>query len=90
MILDSKAFGELVHDILEKALTALEASGGFATATPDKTSTTIEAASATVAAKWAATQSLPPALIWRRTLAEAKDLCRNGLALNDATMPGGL
>ncbi len=89
LILDGKAFGDLVHAILDKALTALEASGGFATATSDKTSAAIEAAADEVAAKWAATQSLPPALIWRRTLAEAKDLCRNGLALNDTTLPGG-
>ena len=89
LILDGKAFGDLVHAILEKALTALEVGGGFATATSDKTSAAIEAAANEVAAKWAATQSLPPALIWRRTLAEAKDLCRNGLALNDTTLPGG-
>jgi hypothetical protein len=88
LVLEPPAFGDLVHRVLDGALTALDAQGGLAAATLESIADAVDAAAAKVATTWAATQPLPPALIWNRTLAEAKELSRRGMDLGEALAPG--
>ena len=89
LMLDNLAFGALVHAILEKSLTALEAAGGLSAASSEVIEDAARAAAAEIATTWAASQPLPPALVWQHTLADATELSRRGLALRDPTMSGG-
>jgi RecB family exonuclease len=88
LVLDALATGNLVHAILDRALRALEAGGGFAGAGRAAIEAAVSDAVDEVAAEWQAEHAVPPAVIWRRTLADARSL---GLAAltNDEPMPGG-
>jgi RecB family exonuclease len=89
LMLDNLAFGALVHAILEKSLKALESAGGLSAASTEIIEEAARAAAVEVATTWAASQPLPPALVWRHTLADATELSRRGLALRDPTVSGG-
>src|SRR3546814_622229 len=87
LVLDALAIGELVHMTLERALRTLEAAGGLATATAEEITVAIGGAAADVAIAWETERAVPPPVIWRRTLDEARPLSARGLAFDDEPLP---
>jgi len=74
LTLDSGANGNLVHEILDFALRHLAGEGGLVHADEDAIDAAVATAADLVGARWAECTQLPPAVIWRRTLAEARGL----------------
>lgn len=74
LVLDALQNGDLVHQILDRALQALDASGGLTSAYESAVESAVAAAAADVAAEWESDRAVPPKVIWGRTLAEARGL----------------
>jgi len=72
LILDNLAFGNLVHAVLEDATRRLEAGPGIANAGEARTADAAHQAVHHVAAVWEEDNPVPPRLIWRRQLDQAK------------------
>jgi hypothetical protein len=89
LTLDAAASGNLVHEILDLALQRLEADGGLSQANAGQVTAALDAASAVAAANWAAQAELPPAAIWRHTLAQARQLGFAALTMNVVPSPAG-
>jgi PD-(D/E)XK nuclease superfamily len=80
LILDALGFGDLVHGALDRALQALEVDGGCSTASGEQIARATDVALHELALDWESERSVPPALIWRRTLEEAGALCERALS----------
>lgn len=89
LTLDPVAFGNLLHEILEEAVTQLETArpGGFASASTQDVARAVEAAGEKVAARWDETQPVPPPVVWRRKRAEAEELARIALSYREDPLP---
>ena len=74
LVLDARASGELLHHLLDDAVRRLEASIGLASADTQACAAALETACGTVAATWEANQAVPPGIVWRRTLADTKEV----------------
>jgi hypothetical protein len=88
LVLDPLGFGDLVHGTLDRALQVLEGRGGLASAGTDAVARAVEAALKGYALDWASERSVPPALIWRRTLEEARTLSERALGFKVEWHPG--
>jgi hypothetical protein len=88
LVLDPLAMGDLVHLTLDRALRSLEANGGRAAATADQISSAVDGAAAEVAELWETERAVPPSVIWRRTLDDARELSTRGLAHGGESLPG--
>ena len=88
LTLDPLAFGNLLHEILEEAVTLLEraGAGGLAGAATDEITQACEAAGGTVAARWDDAQPIPPDVVWRRKQREAVELARVALAFPEESL----
>ena len=84
LVLDALKFGDLVHMTLERALRALDGRGGLSAAAEAEIAAAIDAAGTDVAQWWESERSVPPPVIWRRTLDMARELSRRGLEHRDA------
>jgi hypothetical protein len=71
---DAVAFGVLVHDLLRRAVDALDAAGGIAKAQRAQVEFTIEQILKGIAREWESEQPVPPPLIWGSTLQRAKQM----------------
>ncbi|MCY3753097.1 MAG: PD-(D/E)XK nuclease family protein, partial [Alphaproteobacteria bacterium] len=89
LVLDALATGKLVHEILEGALGILEADGGLARAGAEEIAAAVDGAVRDVAARWESTRAVPPRIVWRRTLDEARELGTRALCFRDGQIPGG-
>lgn len=87
LVLDALGTGELVHTTLELALRRLEAAGGLSTADTGQIASVVEDAARDVAAVWEGERALPPALIWRWSVDEARHLARSALTHEDERLP---
>jgi len=85
--LDPRAYGELVHDLLKHAVDALEPDPGYARAVPHEIEAALDAASTAIGAQWPLERSVPPLLLWRHTLAAARDLALKALTLDEVFRP---
>ncbi len=85
LTLDPLAFGNLLHEILEEAVTLLESArpGGFAGAIGDEIAQAVEAAGDKVAALWDETRPVPPPVVWRRKRVEAVEFARIALSYRE-------
>ena len=83
LVLDALAMGDLVHRTLDRALQVLEADVGLAGASEKRIAAAVDAAATEIAAAWEAEQAVPPAIIWRRTLDEVRELGCLALAFRD-------
>ncbi|URK86337.1 PD-(D/E)XK nuclease family protein (plasmid) [Rhizobium sp. RCAM05350] len=81
--LNPTSFGELVHELISGAITALEPAPGFARASADEIAAAIEDASAAVLTAWPLQRSVPPSILWRHTVNEAARRTAKGLASDD-------
>ena len=79
LVLDALAMGDLVHMTLDLALQDLEANGGLANAGEAQISAAIEAAAGSVGGVWESERAVPPPVIWRRTLDDARALAERAL-----------
>jgi hypothetical protein len=71
LALDPLMFGELVHELLRRAVNGLEPEPGFVRASRDEIEIALAAACDHVRAHWPLERPVPPALLWSHTLAEA-------------------
>ena len=90
LTLDALAFGALLHEFLENAVTRLEGaeSGGIAGASRDRIIPAVEMAAFSVAERWSATRPVPPPLIWQRKCEEARELAVTALTRDEIPLPG--
>jgi hypothetical protein len=85
--LDDRAYGELVHELLKRAVDALEPDPGYARAARHEIEAALDAASTAIGAQWPLDRSVPPSLLWRHTLAEARNLALKALMLDKPFEP---
>jgi hypothetical protein len=81
-------YGELVHDLLKRAVDAVEPDPGYARAAPHEIEAALDAAAAAIGVEWPLKRSVPPLLLWRHTLAAARNLAFKALTLDEAFQPG--
>ena len=88
--LDANAFGEVLHEILEGAVSRLENShpGGFASADHGALGTAIDSSLAEIAAEWEDNKPIPPPVIWQRKLQDIRELALAALAYAEEPLPG--
>ncbi|WP_433942410.1 hypothetical protein [Brevundimonas diminuta] len=79
LVLDALGMGDLVHMTLDLALQKLEAGGGLAKADEAQIAATVQEAAREVAGVWESERAVPPEVIWRRTLDDARVLTSRAL-----------
>jgi PD-(D/E)XK nuclease superfamily len=87
LVLDALGMGDLVHMTLNLALQKLEAAAGLAKSDDNQIATAVQDAAGEVASVWESDRAVPPAVIWRRTLDEARLLTSRALSYNDERLP---
>ena len=87
LVLDALGMGELVHMTLDLALHELESAGGLAQADEDGIAAAVQGAAEQVAGVWEGGRAVPPTLIWRRTLDDARLLANRALTYGDDDLP---
>jgi hypothetical protein len=87
LMLDARAYGELVHEILKRTVDALEPSPGYARAVRHELEAALAEAVATTSAQWPLERSVPPMLLWQHTLEAAAQLAFKALTLDEAFLP---
>ena len=87
--LDALAFGNLLHEILEEAVTQLETTsrGGFAGASIVELKHAITVARDNSAIRWGETRPIPPPIVWQRKLTEAVELALTALSNGPDPLP---
>jgi hypothetical protein len=88
LTLDALALGTLVHDVLRSAVERLEDAGRFAAADAAAIEGAIGQALGEVTTTWELEQPVPPAVIWRSTLARIRELSLTALHCPLAALPG--
>lgn len=88
LALDARTFGELVHELLRRAVDHLEPEPGLARANTDEMEAATSAAAAAVAEAWPLERAIPPPLLWRRTLESATALALRGLTFDESFQAG--
>lgn len=88
LVLDALGVGDLVHMVLDRALRDLEAAGGLAFAGTEAIEAAVDQAARDVAAVWESERPIPPAVIWRRTLDDARLMASRALSFGDHLLPG--
>ena len=86
--LDPFTFGELVHELICSAITALEPTPGFARASQEEIAEAVEKAATVVVSSWPLQRSVPPPILWWHTVAEAARRTSRGLGSDDPTPAG--
>ena len=88
IVLEMNDFGTLVHLVLEYALRDLEHAGGIGAASHTEIAAAVLKTSDLVAADWESKRGVPPSLIWRRSLADARELATRALNFDNGELPG--
>jgi len=88
LALEPKDFGNLVHEILERAVVELERGTGLGQAADAEIQAAIGRATEAAAEAWVLERPLPPSTVWRRTLVEAGELAKTALAADAEPLPG--
>jgi hypothetical protein len=88
LTLDSRNFGNLVHELLERAVLTLQTSGSLAAARPAARQAAVAAAVDVVARTWPEQQAVPPQLVWQATLARAGAMAEAALAVPESLLAG--
>ena len=87
LVLDALGMGDLVHMTLDLALQKLEADGGLANADEAQIEATVQEAAREIARVWESERAVPPEVIWRRTLDDARILTSRALTYDDERLP---
>jgi hypothetical protein len=88
LVLDALGVGDLVHMVLERALRDLETGGGLASADTETVEAAVAGAAQAVAADWESERPVPPAVIWSRTIDDARVMAGRALTYGDDVLPG--
>ncbi|MDX8442550.1 PD-(D/E)XK nuclease family protein [Mesorhizobium australafricanum] len=88
LVLDALGTGDLVHMVLDRALRDLEAGDGLASAGAETVEAAVARAAQAVAADWESERPLPPAVIWGRSLEDARVMAGRALSYGDDVLPG--
>ena len=88
LVLDALAMGDLVHQTLHQALQKLAGDGGLSVGQEDRIVAAVGDAAAEIARLWEKERAIPPPLIWRLTLEEARTLCSRALTHDDQPFDG--
>lgn len=88
LVLDPLGTGDLVHMVLDRALRDLEAGDGLASAGAETVEAAVARAAQAVAADWESERPLPPAVIWGRSLEDARVMAGRALSYGDDVLPG--
>ena len=88
LVLDALGIGDLVHMVLDRALRYLETGGGLASADAETVAAAVAQAAQAVAADWESERPVPPAVIWGRTLDDARELAGRALTFGNGLLPG--
>jgi hypothetical protein len=88
LTLDVLALGTLVHDVLRSAVERLENAGQLAAADAAAIEDAIGQALGEIATAWELEQPVPPAVIWRSSLARIRELSLTALYCPLAALPG--
>jgi hypothetical protein len=86
LVLSPRVFGELVHELMRRAIDALEPVPGVSKASEAEISNAVDAAVEVVARLWPLERAVPPLLLWRHTLQQAAQFTFRGLTIDDSTM----
>ena len=86
--LDPVTFGELVHDLLRRAVDSLEPVPGLARATRMELEQAVERAAAEVAEEWPVKRAVPPPHLWRHAVRRGAAMALAGLAFDESFEPG--
>ncbi|MBO6552181.1 MAG: PD-(D/E)XK nuclease family protein [Roseitalea sp.] len=87
LVLDALGVGDLVHMVLDRALRDLEGAGGLASANAITIEAAVRRAAESVAADWESERPIPPAVIWGRTLDDARLMAGRALSYGDDLLP---
>lgn len=89
LTLDALAFGALLHNILQEAVTRLEEArpGGFAAASAEEIEQVTRKAADQVRARWDDSRPVPPPVVWGRKCKEAEAMARDALTLDELPLP---
>ena len=87
LTLDALAFGILVHEILQTAVSTLEVNGGFGKAKPQAIEKAVGDAVGAVASRWESEQPVPPPIIWRNALDSTREVSARALTYRLDPMP---
>ncbi len=88
LVLDALGIGDLVHMVLDRALRDLETGGGLASADAATVEAAVAQAAQAVAADWESERPVPPAVIWNRTLDDARLMAGRALTYGDDVLQG--
>ncbi|RCK34598.1 PD-(D/E)XK nuclease family protein [Thalassospira xiamenensis] len=88
LVLDALGVGDLVHLVLDRALGDLETGDGLASADAETIEAAVARAAQAVAADWESERPVPPAVIWSRTLDDARVVAVRALSYGDEDLPG--
>ncbi len=88
LVLDALGIGDLVHMVLDRALRDLEAGDGLAAADAETVEAAVARAAQAVAGDWESERPVPPAVIWSRTLDDARVMAGRALTYGDDVLPG--
>ena len=86
--LDKRAFGTVVHRILDQSVLALEAEGSMAEATRDRIASVVAGKTEAVGLEWQTEQPVPPDMLWRAELRQAETMVLNALLYPLAGLTG--
>jgi hypothetical protein len=87
--LDAQAFGSLLHEILEKAVVLLESTvGGLAGSDPAAVRRAVAGAADLALASWPKDRPVPPPVVWRRKVEDARHLAVVALSQDGEPLPG--
>jgi len=87
LVLNALGMGDLIHMTLDLALKNLETTGGLSRADESQILTAVQDAADDVAGVWESERAVPPPVIWRRTLDEARLLTSRALTYGDERLP---
>lgn len=88
LVLDPLGIGDLVHMVLDRALRDLETAGGLASADTATIEAAVAQAAQAISADWESKRPVPPAVIWGRTLDDARVVAGRALSYRDDLLPG--
>lgn len=88
LVLNALGMGDLVHRVLDRSLRQLESAGGLASADNEAIMTAVDAAAELIAADWESERAVPPAVIWTRTLDDARLIACQALTYRNGSLPG--
>jgi hypothetical protein len=83
LTITAEARGKLVHELLRRAVDALEPSPGFAAASKDEIEAAVYAAADTIREKWPLEQPVPPWLLWTNTVRHGAQIAITALKFGE-------